>query len=254
MLVGEDEVPPRGGVVGLEDAGGGHGVDSRTSHFSQQPHRPRALDNVPPRCHRRSATTSTTTSRRSRSTSPTRATRCPTRCSTTLIEAFELARDDDVGALRRPHLHAREGLLLRRQPRRLRGRGAARAQALRHRPLPAAVPADRRARQADDLRGQRARARRRARARAGVRPDRRARGRALRDARDQRRGVPVHDHGADLPQRRAQEDERAAAARRADRRARRPSGSGSSTTSCRPRSSTAPSATGRAGSPPSRRC
>ena len=43
-------------------------------------------------------------------------------------------------------------------------------------------------------------------------------GRALRDARDQRRRLPVHDHGADLPQRRAQEDERAAAARRADLR------------------------------------
>ena len=46
-------------------------------------------------------------------------------------------------------------------------------------------------------------------------------GATLRDARDQRRRVPVHDHGADLPQRRAQEDQRAAAARRADRRATR---------------------------------
>ena len=52
------------------------------------------------------------------------------------------------------------------------------------------------------LRGQRARARRRAGPGARLRPDPRARGRALRDARDQRRGVPVHDHGADLPQRR----------------------------------------------------
>ena len=39
----------------------------------------------------------------------------------------------------------------------------------------------------------------------------------VRHARDQRRRVPVHDHGADLPQRAAQEDERAAAARRAHR-------------------------------------
>ena len=41
----------------------------------------------------------------------------------------------------------------------------------------------------------------------------------LRHARDQRRRVPVHDHGADLPQRAAQEGQRAAAARRALERA-----------------------------------
>ncbi len=46
-------------------------------------------------------------------------------------------------------------------------------------------------------------------------------GRDVRHARDQRRRLPVHDHGADLPQRAAQEDQRAAAARRADRRAPR---------------------------------
>ena len=69
----------------------------------------------------------------------------------------------------------------------------------------------------------------------GLRPDRRQGGRPLRHARDQRRGLPVHDHGADLPQRRAQEDQRAAAARRADRRRTRRSGSGSSTRSCRRR-------------------
>ena len=46
-------------------------------------------------------------------------------------------------------------------------------------------------------------------------------GATLRHARDQRRRVPVHDHGADLPQRAAQEDERAAAARRAHRARRR---------------------------------
>ena len=86
--------------------------------------------------------------------------------------------------------------------------------------FPRLFQADRRARQADALRRQRPRAGGRARPRAGLRPDRRQGGRALRDARDQRRGLPVHDHGADLPQRRAQEDERAAAAGRADRRAR----------------------------------
>ena len=75
-------------------------------------------------------------------------------------------------ALRRAHLHAREGLQRRRQPRPVRRRRAARAQALRHRALPAAVHADRAARQAHDLRGQRPRAGRRARDRARLRPDR----------------------------------------------------------------------------------
>src|SRR5829696_7156369 len=121
------------------------------------------------------------------------------------------------GALRRADVDARERLLLGRQPRRVLGRRAADPQAPRdRRALPPAVPHDRRARQADAVRGQRARARRRARSGARVRPDRGARGRAVRDAGDQRRRLPVHDHGADLPQRRAQEDERAAVARRAD--------------------------------------
>ena len=63
--------------------------------------------------------------------------------------------------------------------------------------------------------------------RARLRPRRSPReARDVRHARDQRRRLPVHDHGADLPQRPAQEDERAAAARRADRRRTRPSGSG----------------------------
>ena len=119
-------------------------------------------------------------------------------------------------ALRRAHLDAREGLLRRRQPRPVRRRRAARAQALRHRALPAAVHADRAARQAHHLRRQRPRAGGLARHRAGVRPDRGEGHRRLRHARDQRGRVPVHDHGADLPQRAAQEGERAAAARRAD--------------------------------------
>ena len=73
----------------------------------------------------------------------------------------------------------------------------------------------RRARQALDRRRQRPRARRLARHRARLRPDHRQGQRRLRHARDQRRPVPVHDHGADLPQRAAQEDDRDAAARRA---------------------------------------
>ena len=46
--------------------------------------------------------------------------------------------------------------------------------------------------------------------------DRREGHRHLRHARDQRGRVPVHDHGADLPQRAAQEGERAAPPRGAD--------------------------------------
>ena len=65
----------------------------------------------------------------------------------------------------------------------------------------------------------RARARRRARDRARLRSDRRLRESDVRHAGDQRGDVPVHDHGADLPQRPAQEGQRAAAARRALERA-----------------------------------
>ena len=133
-----------------------------------------------------------------------------------LIAALQSARDDAGGPLRRAHLDPRESVLLRRQPRRICCRGSACPQALRHRAVPAAVHADRSARQAVDLRGQRSRACGRAGDRARVRPDHRARGRAVRDARDQRRRVPIHDHGADLPQRAPQEDQRAAVARRAD--------------------------------------
>ncbi len=76
-------------------------------------------------------------------------------------------------ALRRAHLLARQGLLVGRQPGRLRRRRADRPPPLRHRAVPAALPADRRARQAHDLRRQRARARGRARHRARLRPDHR---------------------------------------------------------------------------------
>ena len=81
-----------------------------------------------------------------------------------LIAAFEAARDDDAVrcvVLTSSHekVFSSGGNLAR-----LRGRRAARAQALRLEPLPAAVPADRRAGQADDLRGERPRAGRRARA------------------------------------------------------------------------------------------
>ena len=118
-------------------------------------------------------------------------------------------------ALRRAHLHAREGLLGGRQPRPVRRGRPARPQALRHRALPAAVQDDHGARQAHHLRGERPRAGRLARRRARLRPDRGEGQRHLRHARDQRGRVPVHDHGADLPQRAAQEGERDAAARRA---------------------------------------
>ena len=71
--------------------------------------------------------------------------------------------------------------------------------------------------QAHDLRRQRARLRRRARARARLADLIVAKeGASFGTPGDQRRGVPVHDHGADLPQRPAQEGERAAAAGRAD--------------------------------------
>ena len=135
-----------------------------------------------------------------------------------LIGAFEAARDDDAVrcvVLTSSHekVFSSGGNLGG-----LRRRRAARAQARGHRALPALFALIGElgkptlcAANGHVLAG-------RARARAGVRPDRRARGRALRDARDQRRRLPVHDHGADLPQRRAQEDERAAAARRADLR------------------------------------
>ena len=104
-----------------------------------------------------------------------------------LTAAFESARDDERGALRRADLVAREGVLGRRGARPVRRRRPARAQALRHRALPAPVPRDPRARQADDLRGQRARARRRARRRALLRPDRGQGQRDVRHPGDQRR-------------------------------------------------------------------
>ena len=103
------------------------------------------------------------------------------------------------------------------------------------------------------VRGARARARGRARDRAGVRSDRRLRARELRHARDQHRHVPVHDHGADLPQRPAQEGQRAAAARRALERAGGARGGDRQQGRARRRSSTRPSTSGRASSRASRR-
>ena len=136
-------------------------------------------------------------------------------------------------ALRRAHLHARDDVLLRRQPGRAsRPTCRSSTSTAGTRALPGAVhaaSASSASRRSCAANGHVPRGR--ARPRARLRPDRRQGGRDVRHARDQRRRLPVHDHGAHLPQRRAQEDERAAAARRADRRARRPSGSGSSTAS-----------------------
>ena len=242
VLVGEDEVLALGREVGLEDVGGGHAgappgigasrtlaavgakVNSRASYFSlgwdvaMDTDIGRQLTRVglPPMPTTRSATTSPT----GRGHDRARPARDPQRA------LRRAARRPDRRARVRPRrrcralpgadLDPREGVLQRRQPGRLRRRRGAGPQALRHRALPARVPAARRARQAVDLRRQRPRAGRRARAGAGLRPDRRQGGRAVRHAGDQRRAVPVHDHGADLPQRRAQEDRRADAARRAD--------------------------------------
>ena len=138
-----------------------------------------------------------------------------------LIDAFELGARRRARALCRADLLARKGLLRRRLARPVRRRRTARAQALRNGALPAAVQGDHGPGQADDLRGQRSCACGSARAGALLRPGRGQGGRALRNARDQRRGVPLHDHGADLPQRPAQEDQRAAPARASGSRPRR---------------------------------
>ena len=157
-------------------------------------------------------------------------------------------------ALRRARLLARARLLLRREPRRLRGRDAAGAQALRLRALRRAVQADRRLGQADDLRGRAGTCSPGALGIAlGVRSDRRLRAGDLRHAGDQRRRLPVHDHGADLPQRPTQEGERAAAAGRA---LERPAGArGGHRQQGRPRRGARRSGrrVGRASSPASRR-
>ena len=172
-------------------------------------------------------------SRRSPWTSPRRATRSRTSCSTTLIAALERGARRRRRALRRAHLDAREGLL--------RGRRTSAGFAA---DVPLVAQALRRptaSRGCSALIGELGKptlCAANGHVLAGALGLALAcdliiakRGRALRHARDQRRRLPVHDHGADLPQRRAQEDERAAAARRADRRRARRSGSGSSTRS-----------------------
>ena len=130
------------------------------------------------------------------------------------------ARDDEAGAGGRPHRRRGQGLLRRRRSGRLRRRRAAGRQTLRHRPLPRVLPADAAPRQAEPLRRQRPRA-------GGwdgpgplLRPADRQRGGDLRHAGDQRRRLPLHDHGDHLPQRAAQEGQRDdAAGRAAERRA-----------------------------------
>ena len=136
-----------------------------------------------------------------------------------LIEAFERAREER-GALRGARLLARAAP----SPRAPTSAASPPTTALVHKHFGSerfvgAVQAHRRAGQADRLRGAWARARGRARHRARLRSDRRLRGGQLRHARDQHRHLPLHDHGAHLSQRAAQEGQRAAAARRALERA-----------------------------------
>ena len=107
---------------------------------------------------------------------------------------------------------------------RRRGRRARRARAAR-RSLPRHVVA----RQADDRAGARLRARGRLRARVRVRPRRRGRRRGVRHARDQRRAVAVHDHGAAAAVDAAEERAGADDDRPARRRAPKASASGSCT-------------------------
>ena len=160
-----------GAVVGLEDVGGGHGADANRCRGSGRPVELR------PWPTRRCATSSPP-----RVVATITLDQPDTRNALSdavldeLIAAFAAARDDD----------AVRCVVLTSSHERVFSSGgdlsgfaadvAARRQAPGHRALPAAVPADRRARQADPVRRQRARAGRGARAGAGVRPDRRARG------------------------------------------------------------------------------
>ena len=187
-------------------------VNSRTSYFLL------VCARLPPCPTRPFATRSPTpASRRSRSTSRTRATRSRTQLLDELIAALEAARDDRGRSLRGPDLDARPGVLRRRQPRRLRGRRAASCTST-------SAPSGSRAlfRLLGEL-GKPSICAANGHVLAG------ALGLALAcDLIIAREGarfgtpeinvgrVPVHDHGADLPQRPAQEGERAAAARRAD--------------------------------------
>ena len=163
-----------------------------------------------------------------------------------LIAAFERARDDDAVRCVVLASHARDASSAPAAT----SSGFAADVPLVHKHsaierFPRAVRADRRARQADALRGGRPRAGGRARRRAGLRPRVAKETRDVRHAGDQRRRLPVHDHGADLPQRPAQEDQRAAAARRADRRARGRAARDRQPGRRRTTSSTPPSPTGR---------
>ena len=207
VLVGEEEVLPRAVVVGLDDAGAvalGSSSKSVEYYFLLLT----TLREDPLRGRRR-------TSRRSRSTTPRRATRSPTSCWPSCSRRCGLrrattrsARSSSPRPTRRssrraptwagspPTPRPRTSTSARRRSRRV-------FKELGELGKPSILAAN-----GHVLAG-------RARDRAGLRPDRRQGHRGLRHARDQRRPVPVHDHGADLPQRRPQEDDRDAAARRA---------------------------------------
>ena len=164
-------------------------------------------------------------------------------------------RDADRARLRGgegggPHRGRRQGLLRRRRPRRVRRRRPAGRQTLRLRPLPRVLPPDAAARQAVAVRRQRPRPRRRDGPGALLRPGDRQGGGDLRHARDQRRRLPLHDHGDHLPQRPAQEGQRDDAAGRAAERRGGGRPSALPTGSSRRPSSTTRSPIGPASSPP----
>ena len=186
VLVGEDEVPAGAGVIGLQDISGGH---ARTV-----PCRPMAFDTI--RYEVADGVATVTLDQ------PDTRNALSDQLLDELIAAFVAARDDGgVRCVVLTSSHekvfssgANLGGFAAEQPLVLKHFGTERFPRLFRligelgKPTICAANGHVLAGRAGD--------------RAGLRPDRRPRGRAVRDARDQRRRVPVHDHGADLPQRR----------------------------------------------------
>ena len=218
MLLRVDQVRPLGVVFGLEDGrfGGCHGVGSLGSLGQSVEVNSNTFYSW--LLTRRSSSTSRTASRPSLWT-----TRDPQRALRSAADRAPGRAAGGQGGRRRSRRGARllprEGVLGGRQPGRLRRGCADRPQVPRHRALPPGLHRARRARQAVDRRRVRPCPRRLARDRPRLRPHHRQGHRRLRHARDQRRPLPVHDHGADLPERPAQEDDGdAPSGRSADRR------------------------------------